>query len=123
VFAGSCTADGAAAAGWGDAATCSISEGSDTALLQLRNKRASDPANEHARGATPQHNFVTPRSPSFRTLHCRREDTLTQLFLSSVRRGKEAEACLAAKALGLHVTTLGASTASEGIYQEVGGRQ
>ncbi|KAL4447978.1 hypothetical protein ABPG75_005197 [Micractinium tetrahymenae] len=47
-----------------------------------------------------------------------REDTLTQLFLSSVRRGKEAEAVLAAKALGLHVTTLGASSASEAIYQE-----
>lgn len=52
----------------------------------------------------------------------RREDTLTQLFLSSVRRGKEVEAVLAAKALGLHVTTLGASSASEAIYQEVGGR-
>lgn len=47
-----------------------------------------------------------------------REDTLTQLFLSSVRRGKEVEACLAAKALGLHVATLGASSASEAIYQE-----
>lgn len=47
-----------------------------------------------------------------------REDTLTQLFLSSVRRGKEVEAVLAAKALGLHVTTLGASSASEAIYQE-----
>ncbi|EFN57609.1 hypothetical protein CHLNCDRAFT_142687 [Chlorella variabilis] len=47
------------------------------------------------------------------------EDTLTQLFLSSIRKGKESEACLAAKALGLHVTTLGASTASEGIYQEL----
>lgn len=52
-----------------------------------------------------------------------REDTLTQLFLSSIRKGKESEACLAAKALGLHVTTLGASTASEGIYQEVCGHQ
>lgn len=41
--------------------------------------------------------------------------------MSSVRRGKEAEAQLGAKALGLHVATLGASTASEGIYQEVGG--
>lgn len=49
-----------------------------------------------------------------------RQDTLTSLFLSSTRRGKEVEAALAAKALGLHVTTLGASTASEGIYQEVG---
>jgi hypothetical protein len=48
-----------------------------------------------------------------------REDTLTQLFLSSIRKGKEAEIELAAKALGLHVATLGASTASEGIYQEV----
>ncbi|PSC68232.1 Interferon-related developmental regulator 1 [Micractinium conductrix] len=47
-----------------------------------------------------------------------RQDTLTSLFLSSTRRGKEVEAALAAKALGLHVTTLGASTASEGIYQE-----
>lgn len=49
----------------------------------------------------------------------RREETLTQLFLSSVRRGKEVEAVLAAKALGLHVTTLGASAATEAIYQEV----
>ena len=48
-----------------------------------------------------------------------REDTLTQLFLASIRKGKEAEIELAAKALGLHVATLGASTASEGIYQEV----
>ncbi|KAI3438373.1 hypothetical protein D9Q98_000805 [Chlorella vulgaris] len=47
-----------------------------------------------------------------------REATLTQLFLSSIRRGKEVESCLAAKALGLHVTTLGASSASEGIYKE-----
>ena len=56
-------------------------------------------------------------------LHCGRplcrEDTLTQLFLASIRKGKEAEIELAAKALGLHVATLGASTASEGIYQEV----
>lgn len=51
----------------------------------------------------------------------RREATLTQLFLSSIRRGKEVESCLAAKALGLHVTTLGASSASEGIYKEVNG--
>ena len=48
-----------------------------------------------------------------------REDTLTQLFLSSVRKGKEAEACLAAKALGMHVVTLGASKASEHIFGEV----
>jgi hypothetical protein len=48
-----------------------------------------------------------------------REESLTQLFLASIRRGKEQEVCLAARALGLHIVTLGASTATEAIYQEV----
>lgn len=63
--------------------------------------------------------FTLPAAAAVTPLAPCREDTLTQLFLNSVRRGKEVEACLAAKALGLHVTTLGASTASEGIYREV----
>ena len=72
---------------------------------------ATTPAAAATRAAAAPHR-ATPHPPC-------REDTLTQLFLTSLRRGKEAEACLAAKALGLHVTTLGASTASEGIYREV----
>ena len=81
-------------------------------------------------GAADQRSLLRPALPSAltsartRTLcaaprYVCREDTLTQLFLSSVRKGKEAEACLAAKALGMHVVTLGASKASEHIFGEV----
>lgn len=80
-------------------------------LLCAAAAAATTPTPAAARAAAAPHR-ATPQPPY-------REDTLTQLFLTSLRRGKEAEACLAAKALGLHVTTLGASTASEGIYHEV----
>lgn len=40
------------------------------------------------------------------------------MFLGSLRRGGAAEATLAARALGLHVVTLGASDESESIFKD-----
>lgn len=47
-----------------------------------------------------------------------REETLFQLFLRSLRRGKGAEARLGARALGLHAITLGAGPAAERMHAE-----
>lgn len=47
-----------------------------------------------------------------------RQDTFAQLFLNCLRRGAPSEAALAARALGLHVITLGASDASEAIFRD-----
>uniref|UniRef100_A0A1D1ZUG1 Interferon-related developmental regulator N-terminal domain-containing protein n=1 Tax=Auxenochlorella protothecoides TaxID=3075 RepID=A0A1D1ZUG1_AUXPR len=47
-----------------------------------------------------------------------REETLFQLFLRSLRRGKGAEARLGARALGLHAITLGAGPAVERMHAE-----
>ncbi|GAB4824115.1 hypothetical protein N2152v2_011161 [Parachlorella kessleri] len=47
-----------------------------------------------------------------------RQETFTQMFLGSLKRGGPKESELAARALGLHVITLGASDMSERIFKD-----